>query len=125
MEDFLSRVEAINGSVNNFVWGLPMLILLVGTGILMTALTKGFQVSHIGYWMKQTIGKVFTDKTITAHTEKEDKSISQFQSLCTALAATIGTGNISGVAAAIATGGPGSIFWMWIVAIFGMMTNYS
>ena len=125
MEDFLSRVEAINGSVNNFVWGLPMLVLLVGTGILMTALTKGFQVSHIGYWMKQTIGKVFTDKTITAHTEKEDKSISQFQSLCTALAATIGTGNISGVAAAIATGGPGSIFWMWIVAIFGMMTNYS
>lgn len=74
---------------------------------------------------EKTIGGIFTNKHITAHTAKEDRSISQFQSLCTALAATIGTGNISGVAAAIATGGPGSVFWMWIVAVFGMMTNYS
>ncbi len=125
MENFLDVVTKVNKVVNDFVWGLPMLVMLVGTGILMTVLTKAFQVTKFGHWMKNTIGGIFTDKKITAHTSKEDKSISQFQSLCTALAATIGTGNISGVAAAIATGGPGSIFWMWIVAIFGMMTNYS
>ena len=125
MEGFLKIVEKVNGAVNGFVWGLPMLILLVGTGIVMTLLTKGFQVSHFAHWMKSTVGSIFTDKHVTAHTKKEDRSISQFQSLCTALAATIGTGNIAGVAAAIASGGPGAIFWMWIVAIFGMMTNYS
>ena len=125
MEGFLKIVEKVNGAVNGFVWGLPMLILLVGTGIVMTLLTKGFQVSHFAHWMKSTVGGIFTDKHVTAHTKKEDRSISQFQSLCTALAATIGTGNIAGVAAAIASGGPGAIFWMWIVAIFGMMTNYS
>ena len=125
MEGFLKIVEKVNGAVNGFVWGLPMLILLVGTGIVMTLLTKGFQVSHFVHWMKSTVGGIFTDKHVTAHTKKGDRSISQFQSLCTALAATIGTGNIAGVAAAIASGGPGAIFWMWIVAIFGMMTNYS
>lgn len=125
MENVVQTVTEVNNSVNSFVWGLPMLIMLVGTGILMTILTKAFQVTRFGYWMKETIGGIFTNKHITAHTAKDDKSISQFQSLCTALAATIGTGNISGVAAAIASGGPGSIFWMWIVAIFGMMTNYS
>ena len=125
MDSFLEWVKNINDSVNGFVWGLPMLILLVGTGILMTFLTKWFQINHIKHWMKNTVGGIFKDKHVTAHTGKEDKQISQFQSLCTALAATIGTGNIAGVAAAIATGGPGAIFWMWIVAFFGMMTNFS
>ncbi len=125
MEGFAKTVADVNGVVNNFVWGIPMLVLLVGTGILMTCLTKGFQISHFGHWVKCTIGGIFKDKNVTAHTGKEDKSISQFQSLCTALAATIGTGNIAGVATAIISGGPGAIFWMWIVAIFGMMTNYS
>ena len=125
MSSFLSLVEEINGKVNGFVWGLPMLILLVGTGILMTCLTKCFQVSHFKHWVKNTIGGIFKDSHVTAHTAKEDMQISQFQSLCTALAATIGTGNIAGVAAAIAAGGPGAIFWMWIVAFFGMMTNFS
>ena len=73
--------------------------------------------------MKHTIGAIFGDKHVTAHTN--DKTISQFQSLCTALAATVGTGNIVGVATAIATGGPGAVFWMWIIAFFGMMTNFS
>ncbi|MBQ9064725.1 MAG: alanine:cation symporter family protein [Blautia sp.] len=118
-------IESVNSAINGFVWGLPMLVLLVGTGILMTCLTKVFQVTHIAHWMKNTIGGIFHDKHVTAHTGKDDKQISQFQSLCTALAATIGTGNIAGVAAAIASGGPGAIFWMWIVAFFGMMTNYS
>lgn len=118
-------ITNVNGAINGFVWGLPMLVLLVGTGILMTSLTKFFQLSHIGHWWKNTIGSIFKDKHITKHTGEDDQSISQFQSLCTALAATIGTGNIVGVASALISGGPGAIFWMWIVAFFGMMTNYS
>ena len=118
-------IETVNNAVNGVVWGVPMLILLVGTGILMTCLTKVFQLSHFGYWMRHTIGSIFTEKHITEHTEKGDASITQFQSLCTALAATIGTGNIVGVASALIAGGPGAIFWMWIVAFFGMMTNFS
>ena len=125
MESFLSHIEVVNNAINGFVWGLPMLVLLVGTGILMTLLTKFFQISHFKHWISNTIGGIFKDSHVTAHTEKEDTQISQFQSLCTALAATIGTGNIAGVAAAIASGGPGAIFWMWIVAFFGMMTNFS
>lgn len=118
-------IETVNGAVNGFVWGIPMLIMLVGTGILMTCLTGWFQARHFHYWWRKTVGGIFHDKNVTSHTAKEDRQISQFQSLCTALAATIGTGNIAGVAAAIASGGPGAVFWMWIVAFFGMMTNYS
>ncbi len=118
-------ISKVNDAVNSFVWGIPMLVLLIGTGILMTVLTKFFQLSHIGHWFKNTIGGIFKDRHITRHTDKDDKSISQFQSLCMALAATIGTGNIVGVASALVAGGPGAIFWMWIVAFFGMMTNYS
>lgn len=125
MESVLSKIEIVNNAINGFVWGLPMLILLVGTGILMTCLTKFFQITHFRHWVKNTVGGIFKDSHVTAHTHKEDTQISQFQSLCTALAATIGTGNIAGVAAAIASGGPGAIFWMWIVAFFGMMTNFS
>ncbi len=121
----VEMITRVNGAINGFVWGIPMLVLLVGTGILMTVLTKFFQLSHIGHWFRNTIGGIFKDKHITKHTEKGDQSISQFQSLCTALAATIGTGNIVGVASALIAGGPGAIFWMWIVAFFGMMTNYS
>lgn len=118
-------ITNVNSAVNGFVWGVPMLVLLVGTGILMTVLTKFFQLSHIGHWFKNTVGGIFNDKHVTKHTEADDQSISQFQSLCTALAATIGTGNIVGVASALVAGGPGAIFWMWVVAFFGMMTNYS
>lgn len=125
MENVFETIENVNGAINGFVWGLPMLILLVGTGILMTILTRFFQISHFGHWVKNTIGGIVKDKHVTAHTGSEDTQISQFQSLCTALAATIGTGNIAGVAAAIVVGGPGAIFWMWIVAFFGMMTNFS
>ena len=125
MSNFVSTVEQVNGAVNGFVWGLPMLVLLVGTGILMTVLTKVFQITHFRHWVQNTVGGIFKDKHVTAHTGKDDMQISQFQSLCTALAATIGTGNIAGVAAAILSGGPGAIFWMWIVAFFGMMTNFA
>ena len=122
MVEFITNV---NSAVNGFVWGVPMLVLLVGTGILMTILTKFFQLSHLGHWFKNTVGGIFHDEHVTKHTEAGDQSISQFQSLCTALAATIGTGNIVGVASALVAGGPGAIFWMWVVAFFGMMTNYS
>lgn len=116
-------VTNINNGVNGVVWGWPALILLAFTGILMTCLTKFFQIGHIGHWMKMTIGAIFKDKDVLGHTE--DRSISQFQSLCTALAATVGTGNIVGVAGAIMVGGPGAVFWMWLIAFFGMMTNYA
>ena len=122
-DGFLKGVEQVNNAVNGVVWGVPALALLAFVGVLMTVLTKVFQVTHFGHWMKKTIGAVFQDKHVTSHTR--DKSISQFQSLCTALAATVGTGNIVGVAGAIMIGGPGAVFWMWVMAFLGMMTNYS
>ena len=121
----VEAITDINGIVNGFVWGTFGIGLLLLAGILMTFINRGFQFTHIGHWIKNTIGAIFADKHVTKHTGKEDKSISQFQSLCTALAATIGTGNIVGIATAIISGGPGAIFWMWVMAIFGMMTNYS
>ena len=123
MNGFMDTVAQVNGSVNDVVWGVPALALLAFVGVLMTVLTKVFQVTHFGHWIKKTIGAVFKDRHITTHTS--DKSISQFQSLCTALAATVGTGNIVGVAGAIMIGGPGAVFWMWVMAFLGMMTNYS
>lgn len=123
MEKILAGIKAANDFMNNIVWGWPALILLAFVGVLMTLLTKVFQISHIGHWFKNTIGAIFRDKHITKHTK--DKSISQFQSLCTALAATVGTGNIAGIASAVVAGGPGAVFWMWIMAFLGMMTNFS
>ena len=121
----VETITNVNNAVNGIVWGTFGIALLFIAGILMTAINKGFQFTHFIHWIKMTIGAIFKDKHVTAHTEKDNKAISQFQSLCTALAATIGTGNIVGVATAIVLGGPGAIFWMWIMAIFGMMTNYS
>ena len=123
MNGFIEWIEKINGMVNSVVWGVPALILLIGTGVLMTVLTKGFQFRHFGHMMSETIGGLFRKKDILKSRDK--KSISQFQALCTALSATIGTGNIAGIAYAITMGGPGAVFWMWIAAIVGMMTNYS
>ena len=124
MEKFLELVESVNGVVNNAVWGLPGLILLIGTGIILTFGTKFFQVSHVGHWWKKTIASIFHKGSKTTKSG-DKKTISQFQALCAALAATVGTGNIAGVAAAIVTGGPGAVFWMWVAAFFGMMTNFS
>ena len=124
MEKFLEFIESVNNVINSAVWGLPGLILLIGTGILLTCGTKFFQVSRIGHWWKHTIASVFKKESKTTKSN-DKKAISQFQALCAALAATIGTGNIAGVAAAIVTGGPGAVFWMWVAAFFGMMTNFS
>lgn len=121
---FMEKITEINGALNSFIWGVPGLVLLIGTGILLTFGTKVFQISHLGHWFKETIGTLFRKNS--ASTKKTDKkTISQFQALCTALAATVGTGNIAGVAAAIVIGGPGAVFWMWVAAFFGMMTNFS
>ena len=122
MEQFIERITAVNDAINTFVWVQVGLVLLIGVGVVMTLLTGFFQVTHIKHWMKKTVGGVFDKRSRS----NEDKgSVSQFQALCTALAATIGTGNIAGVSAAIVIGGPGAVFWMWIAAFFGMMTNFS
>ena len=123
MEQFLNALTEYNDIVNTFVWTTLGLVLLLFTGILTTILTKVFQVSHFALWWKNTIGSIFK-KDVISHS-KDVKAISPFQALCTALAATIGVGNIAGVATAICIGGPGAVFWMWIAAFFGMMTNYS
>ncbi len=120
---FWDTLTNINNAVNDFVWVKIGIVLLIGTGILMTILTGFFQITHLGHWWKKTIGSLF-HKSVISHTN-EKASISQFQALCTALAATVGVGNIAGVSAAIMTGGPGAVFWMWCAAFFGMMTNYS
>jgi AGCS family alanine or glycine:cation symporter len=120
----IETIAKINNAINGVVWGVPMLALIIGTGIYMTVRTKFFQITHAKHWFSKTIGGVFK-KSSNVKNSKEKASISQFQALCTALAATIGVGNIAGVAAAIAAGGPGAVFWMWLSAFFGMMTNYS
>lgn len=122
MNQFMETLASVNDTINGFVWVQIGLVLLIGTGILMTVLLKFFQISHIGHWMKKTVGGVFKKDS---HNKKDTGSVSQFQALCTALAATIGTGNIAGVAAAIVIGGPGAVFWMWVAAFFGMMTNFA
>ena len=123
MDKILQTIESINGEINSVVWGAFGLLLLVGTGVIITVMTKFFQVTHIGLWFKKTIGRLFKQDVIKH--SKEAGSISPFQALCTALAATVGTGNIAGVASAICIGGAGAVFWMWVAAFFGMMTNYS
>ncbi len=123
MEAFFNAIATVNGVINDFVWVKFGLVILIGTGIIMTCCTRFFQLSHLKHWWKNTIGSMFSKKVIGHSSDK--KNISPFQALCTALAATIGTGNIAGVAAAICVGGAGAVFWMWIAAFFGMMTNYS
>lgn len=115
----MDQLMKINGIVNGFVWGPPMLVLLVGTGIYLSLRTKFFSITKLGYILKSTLFKMF---------EKSDEGegeISAFEAVATALAATVGTGNIAGVATAIALGGPGAIFWMWIAALFGMTTKFA
>lgn len=117
-------IVKVNSVINDFVWVKIGLFLLIGTGILTTVITKFFQVVHIKEWWMSTIGGIFKKESKVR--ENSDKGgVSQFQALCTALAATIGTGNIAGVSAAICMGGPGAVFWMWVAAFFGMMTSFS
>lgn len=123
MDGFVQIVTSVNDKINGVVWGIPMLVLIIATGIYMTVRTRFFQVTKAKQIGDETFFAIFKKKSVTK--AKEKKVISQFQALSTALAATIGTGNIAGVATAITIGGPGSVFWMWLSAFFGMMTNYS
>ncbi|MDI6705788.1 MAG: sodium:alanine symporter family protein [Bacillota bacterium] len=109
----------LNGQINGIVWGPIMLLLLVGTGIYFTFRTNFLSIAKLGYVLKNTVMKMFEKKT------QGEGEITPFQALATALAATVGTGNIAGVATAIALGGPGAIFWMWVSAIFGMTTKFA
>lgn len=106
----LESIIKINQAVNGFIWGVPAMICIIGVGLLLSVRTRFIQVRKFGAALKNTIGKIF-DKT-----QAKDGSMSPFQAVCTALAGTVGTGNIAGVAGAIALGGPGAIFWMWCSA---------
>ena len=123
MQSFIDTVAKVNGAVNGVVWGIPMLVLIIGTGIFMSIRTGFFQITRIKTWANETFLAIFKKKSVTKTEEK--KAITQFQALSTALAATIGTGNIAGVATAVCIGGPGAVFWMWLSALFGMMTSFS
>lgn len=114
----------INKVINDFVWVKTGVFLLLGAGIWLTVYNRFFQIRHVKTWWKNTIGSIFS-KNNKVKKNTEEGSVSQFQALCTALAAAIGTGNIAGVASAIVIGGPGAVFWMWTAAIFGMMTKFS
>ncbi len=116
-------IKSINDAINSVVWGIPMLVLIIGTGIYFSCRLGFFQLTRFKFVLDSTIFSVFKKKE---KTKKEDsKAISQFQAMSTALAATIGTGNIAGVATALTVGGPGAVFWMWVSAFFGMMTSYA
>ena len=115
MEQFMK----INTAVNGFVWGPVMLVLLVGTGGYLSIAVGFIQFTKIGYWWKNTIGKIFKKG------EAGDGEITPLQAVSTALASTVGTGNIAGVTGAIILGGPGAVFWMWLSALFGMVTKFS
>lgn len=119
MEKILELIETINGAVNGFVWGIPAIVCILGVGILMSVRTKFLQFRKLPYSLKSSIGKIFVKG------DAENGSITAFQAVCTALAATVGTGNIAGVAGAIAIGGPGAVFWMWVSAILGMCTKFA
>ncbi len=115
----LSTIEAVNSAVNNFIWGVPAMICIIGVGLILSFRTRFIQIRKFPYAMKVTLGRVLKKKDAT------DGTMTPFQAVCTALAATVGTGNIAGVAGAIAIGGPGAVFWMWISAMLGMCTKFS
>ena len=115
----LDIIKQINDSINGFVWGVPAMICIIGVGLLLSFRTRFLQFRKFGYTFKVTIGKIFHKR------QASDGSITPFQAVCTALAGTVGTGNIAGVAGAIAIGGPGAVFWMWMSALLGMCTKFS
>ena len=121
MEAFVAKVESVNNAVNSFAWGPLMLLLLVGTGVYLTVRVHWLQVTHFGRILKNTVGTLFQKRSDRDH----GANISPFQAVSTALAGTVGTGNIAGVTGAIFTGGAGAVFWMWVAAFFGMVTKYA
>ena len=115
----LEKIEMLNSLVNNFVWGVPAMVCIIGVGLLLSFRTGFLQIRKFPYAIKTTVGRMFRKK------EASDGAMTPFQAVCTALAATVGTGNIAGVAGAIAIGGPGAVFWMWVSALLGMCTKFT
>lgn len=115
----MELIAKVNGAINNVVWGIPMLVLLIGAGLFLSILTRFVQFRKFGYAMQNTLGKIF-------HKQKAGSGeVTPFQAVTTALAATVGTGNIAGITWAVTLGGAGSIFWLWVSALIGMCTKYS
>ena len=115
----LSTIEAVNSVVNNFIWGVPAMICIIGVGLYLSIRTRFLQIRKFPYSMKVTLGRMMKKK------EASDGALTPFQAVCTALAATVGPGNVAGVAGAIAIGGPGAVFWMWVSALLGMCTKFA
>ncbi len=115
----LQIIETINTAVNNFIWGVPAMVCIFGVGLYLSIRTNFLQIRKFPYAIRTTLGRIFRKR------DASDGAITPFQAVCTALAATVGTGNIAGVAGAIAIGGPGAVFWMWISALLGMCTKYA
>ena len=117
----MNFISTINTAINNVVWGPVMLTLLIGAGLFLSIITRFMQFRKFGYMMKNTILSMFSKK----QHQKDNSGVSPFQAVATAMAGTIGTGSIAGIATAIVSGGPGAVFWMWISALLGMITKYS
>lgn len=115
----IETITAVNTAVNNFIWGIPAMVCIIGVGLLLSVRTGFLQIRKFPYAIKTTIGRMFRKK------DASDGAMTPFQAVCTALAGTVGTGNIAGVAGAIAIGGPGAVFWMWCSALLGMCTKFA
>ena len=115
----IETISSINNAVNNFIWGVPAMICIIGVGIILSVRTNFIQIRKFIYALKMTLGRIFEKQ------DAKEGTMTPFQAVCTALAATVGTGNIAGVAGAIAIGGPGAVFWMWVSALLGMCTKFS
>ena len=115
----LSTIEAVNSVVNNFIWGVPAMICIIGVGLYLSIRTSFLQIRKFPYAIRTTVGRMFRKR------DASDGAMTPFQAVCTALAGTVGTGNIAGVAGAIAIGGPGAVFWMWCSALLGMCTKFA
>ncbi len=115
----LSTIETINQVVNDFIWGVPAMVCIIGVGFYLSCRTGFLQIRKFSYAIQTTIGRMFRKRNAS------DGALTPFQAVCTALVATVGTGNIAGVAGAIAIGGPGAVFWMWVSAVLGMCTKFA
>ncbi|MBQ6720124.1 MAG: sodium:alanine symporter family protein, partial [Oscillospiraceae bacterium] len=115
----LEIITNINTLLNNFIWGVPAMACIIGVGLYLGIRTGFIQIRQFGHSMKNTLGRILEKQ------EASQGSLTPFQAVCTALAATVGTGNIAGVAGAIAIGGPGAVFWMWVSALLGMGTKFA
>ena len=115
----IETIAAVNQAVNSFIWGIPAMVCIIGVGLLLSVRTGFLQICKFPYAIRTTVGRMFRKR------DASDGAMTPFQAVCTALAGTVGTGNIAGVAGAIAIGGPGAVFWMWVSALLGMCTKFS